>query len=201
MGQAREDVIADGGHLGIPFLLRGISGLIAVSVTRNTDPDALGYLLLTGGLPTDPARGYPVCRAEITYPAQGYAAVFGWTQLVCSTDSDPDRFEMDPIAIYQEIPTPYAWFGIRPELFDAPARATRYDMAWEAHSFLCVSPDAVLTRHVQAIIGFSWGFTISNDDITLAPPEVLEPGAWDSHLDLLRTSYADWIFDSGYLSG
>ena len=134
-------------------MLRGISGLIAVSVTRNTEPDALGYSLLTGGLPTDPARGYPVCRAEITYPAQGYAAVFGWTQMVCSTDSDPGRFEMDPIAIYQQIPTPYAWFGIRPELFDAPARGTRYDMAWEAHSFLCVSPDAVLTRHVQAIIG------------------------------------------------
>ena len=55
--------------------------------------------------------------------------------------------------------------------------------------------------HVQAIVGFSWGFTISNDDITLAPPKVLEPGAWDSHLDLLRTSYPDWIFDSGYLSG
>jgi hypothetical protein len=200
-GQAREDVIADAGHLRIPLLLRGISGLIAVSVTRNTDPDALGYSLLTGGLPTDPARGYPVCRAEITYPAQGYAAVFGWTQMVCSTDSDPGRFEMDPIAIYQQIPTPYAWFGIRPELFDAPARATRYDMAWEANSFLCVSPDAVLTRQVQAIVGFSWGFTISNEDITFSPPTALEPGLWDSHLDLLRTSYPDWIFDSGYLSG
>jgi hypothetical protein len=23
---------------------------------------------------------------------------------------------------------------------------------------------------------------------------------WDSYLDLLRTSYPDWIFDSGYLS-
>jgi hypothetical protein len=73
-------------------------------------------------------------------------------------------------------------------------------MAWEAHSFLCVSPDAVLSCHVQAIAGFSWGFTINRQDITFARPAVLGPQAWDDHLDLLRTSYPDWIFDSGYLS-
>jgi hypothetical protein len=28
-------------------------------------------------LPTDAARGFPVCRATIAYPAEGYAAVFG----------------------------------------------------------------------------------------------------------------------------
>jgi len=71
-----EDVIADAEELRIPFSLRGISGLIAVSVTRNTDPDAIGYSLLSGGLPTDAARGFPVCRATIAYPAEGYAAVF-----------------------------------------------------------------------------------------------------------------------------
>ena len=149
--------MADVDNFRVPFSLRGICGSIAVSVTRNTDPDAIGYSLLTGGLSTDAARGFPVCRAMVTYPAEGYAAMFGWTQMVRSTDSAPDRFEMDPIALYQQIPTPYAWFGVRPELFDAPSRDSRYNMVWEAHSFLCVSPDAVLTRHVQAIAGFSWG--------------------------------------------
>jgi hypothetical protein len=150
---------------------------------------------------TDAARGFPVCWATVDYPAQGYAAVFGWTQLVRSTDSDPDRFEMDPIAIYQEVATPYAWFGIRPELFDAPSRDSRYNMAWEAHSFLCVSPDAVMTRQVQAITGFSWGFTIKNQSFTFAPPVALGSQAWDSHLGLLRASYPAWAFDSGYLPG
>jgi hypothetical protein len=125
--------------------------------------------------------------------------MFGWTQMVRSTDSAPDRFEMDPIALYRQVPTPYAWFGVRPELFDAPSRESRYDMTWEAHSFLCVSPDAVLTRHVQAIAGFSWGFTISQHDITFALPAAQGPEAWDSHLDLLRTDYPGWIFDRGYL--
>jgi hypothetical protein len=83
------------------------------------------YALLTGGLPTDAARGFPVCRATVAYPAQGYAAVFGWTQLVCSTDSDPDQFELDPIALYSEVATPYAWFGVKPELFDAPESSGR----------------------------------------------------------------------------
>jgi hypothetical protein len=172
-----------------------------VSVTCNTDPDAIGHSLLSGGQPTDAARGFPVCRATVAYPAGGYAAMFGWTQMVRSTDSDPERFEIDPIALYQQIPTPCAFFGVRPELFDAPSRESRYDMAWEAHSFLCISPDAVLTRHVQAVIGFSWGFTITHQAIASTQPTTLGPGTWESHLDLLKTSYPNWTFDSGYLSG
>jgi hypothetical protein len=191
--------MADAGTLRVPFSLRGISGLISVSVAPDTDPGAIGYFLLTGGLPVDAARGFPVCRATVTYPAQGYAAMFGWTQMVRSTDSAPGKFEMDPLSLYRQMPTPYAWFGVTPELFDAPSRESRHDMTWEAHSFLCVSPDAVLTRHVQAIAGFSWGFTISQQHITLAQPAPLAPEAWDSHLDLLRTDYPDWIFDRGYL--
>jgi hypothetical protein len=136
----------------------------------------------------------------VAYQAQGYAAVFGWTQVVRSTDSPPGQFEMDPIALYQQVATPYAFFGVRPELFDAPSRESRHDMTWEAHSFLCTSPDAVLTRHVQAITGFTWGFTINHQDITFARPAALGAEAWESHLDLLRTSYPDWIFDSRYLS-
>jgi hypothetical protein len=187
------------GNLRVPFSLRGISGLISVSVTPNADPDAIGYSLLTGGRPVEAARGFPVCSATVTYPAQGYAAMLGWTQMVRSTDSAPDRFEMDPIALYRQVPTPYAWFGLKPELFDAPSRESRYDMTWEAHSFLCVSPDAVLTRHVQAVAGFSWGFTVSQHNITFARPAALGPQAWDSHLDLLATNYPDWIFDRGYV--
>jgi hypothetical protein len=37
--------------------------------------------------------------------------------------------------------------------------------------------------------GFSWGFTINQQDITFARPAALGPEAWDSHLDLLTTDY------------
>jgi hypothetical protein len=116
----------DAHDLRIPFSLRGLGGLITVSLTRNTDPEAIGYALLSGGQPTDFARDFPVCRGTVTYPAQGYAAVFGWTQMIRSTDTASDGFEMDPIALYQQVPTPYAFFGIRPELFDAPSRCPSY---------------------------------------------------------------------------
>ena len=106
--------------LPIDFSLRGISGRIDVSISANTDPSALGYLLLSYGLPVDFARGFPVCRATVTYPADGYAAIFGWTQMVRSTDAATGDFEMDPIAIYKGVDTPFAWYGTRPELFDAP---------------------------------------------------------------------------------
>jgi hypothetical protein len=186
--------------LRIDFSLRGIGGHVDVSISPNTDPSALGYLLLSGGLPVDFARGFPVCRAAVTYPADGYAAIFGWTQMVRSTDGATSDFEMDPIAIYKEVGTPFAWYGTRPELFDAPSRDSRQDMAWECHSYLCVSPDAVVSRRVQAVTGYSWGFTIAGGDITVTRAAPLGPAAWDAHLALLHASYPAWAFDGGYVS-
>jgi hypothetical protein len=191
--------MAEADRLCIGFTLRGLDGLIDISLTRNTDPGLLGYSLLTGGQPAEFARGFPVCRATVTYPADGYAAVFGWTQMVRSTDGAGGGFEMDPIAIYRDVATPFGWYGLKPELFDAPSRGARYDMDWEAHSFLCVSPDAVITPRVQAIAGFGWGFTIAGGHITFTPPRALGPEAWDGHLALLRASYPKWAFDAGYL--
>jgi hypothetical protein len=185
--------------LDIAFSLRRLDGLISASVGRNTDPEALGYALLWPGQTAELATGFPVCRASVSYPADGYAAVFGWTQLVRSTDSDPGNFEIDPIALYREVPTPFAWFGVRPEHFDAPSRESRYDMRWEAHAFLCVSPDAVITPHVQAVAGFAWGFEIAEAGISIDRPQQLAPADWDSHLPLLRDHYPRWTFDEGFV--
>jgi hypothetical protein len=193
--------MADEHRLRIAFSVRGIDGVLDISLARNSDPGSLGYPLLSGGQPVEFARGFPVCRASVTYPADGYAAIFGWTQMVRSTDSGRSDFEMDPISIYRDIPTPYAWYGLKPDLFDAPSRETRYDMDWEAHSFFCLSPDAVMTRHVQAITGFSWGFTVVGTGITLVRPAVLGSEVWNGHLDLLRASYSEWAFDAGYARG
>ena len=180
----------------IPFVLRGRAGLVEVGITVNDDPDSIGYALLCGGSASEVIRGFPICRARVSYPAEGYAAVFGWSQMVRSTD-----FEMDPIALYARVETPFAWFGVKPEAFDAPSRESLDDLRWEAHCFLCISPDAVLTPHAQAICGFSWGFDIDSGRIRIADPEPLGASAWDGHLDLLRSSYPGWSFDSGYTRG
>src|ERR1051326_4819427 len=180
----------------IPFTLRGIAGHVEISITANTNPDAIGYALLESSR-SKLRAGFPICRAGVIYPADGYAAVFGWIQMVRSTDQT-GRFEMDPIAIHAHVATPFAWFGVKPEAFDAPSRESLYDMVWEAHCFLCVSPDAVLSPRVQAVCGFSWGFTVEPPHIRFAEPEALAAQAWDDHLDLLRASYPSWRFDEGY---
>jgi hypothetical protein len=187
--------MAEADTLRIRFNLRGLPGSADASLSRNTDPDSLGYRLLSGGEPVDFAKDFPVCHAVVTYPADGYAAMFGWTQMVRS-GSD---WEMDPIAIYSDVATPFAWYGLKPVLFDAPCRVTRPDMDWEAQSFLCVSPDAVLTTRVQAIAGFSWGFTVRDERVTFTPLKKIGPEAWDGQLSLLRGSYPKWTFDPGYL--
>jgi hypothetical protein len=192
-------VSSEGHELEIPFALRGIPGSIGLSVIENADPARVGYDLLGGGAAVDAARGFPICRANVRYAAEGYAAVFGWTQMVRSTDAS-DRFEMDPIAIYESVATPFAWYGVKPEAFDAPSRDTHYEMEWEAHCFLCVAPDAVLTPRVAAVAGFSWGFIVTQSDIHFAAPRILDARDWNSHLPLLRDSYPTWTFDDNLIT-
>ncbi|HVW89884.1 MAG TPA: hypothetical protein VHC01_10495 [Gaiellaceae bacterium] len=119
--------------------------------------------------------------------------------MIRSTDMQ-GQWEMDPIAIYADVATPFAWFGVKPEAFDAPGRDSLYDMSWEAQCFLCVSPDAVLTPRARAVCGFSWGFTVRAERITFSGPEAIGADAWDGHLDLLRATYPRWTFDPGYAS-
>lgn len=53
----------------------------------------------------------------------GYRALFDWVQLVRSTDNSSAGFDMDPIYSFEDGPSPNAFFGINPTLFDAPSRA------------------------------------------------------------------------------
>jgi hypothetical protein len=55
----------------------------------------------------------------------------------------------------------------------------------------------VITRQLRAVADFSWGFTINDQAIIIAAPQVLGPQAWDSHLALLRNQYPQWAFDTG----
>jgi hypothetical protein len=72
------------------FDLRKHRGCVEVWVVPNDDPESLGCR------PSE--RGFPVCTATVSYAGRGYAAAFGWIQLVRSTDdaSGGLEFEMDP---------------------------------------------------------------------------------------------------------
>jgi hypothetical protein len=60
----------------------GERGRVSVSLTANDDPPEVGK--------SRDARGFPMCTATVDYPGRGYRALFGWVQLVRSTDNSFD---------------------------------------------------------------------------------------------------------------
>ncbi|MEE1840149.1 MULTISPECIES: hypothetical protein [unclassified Streptomyces] len=172
------------------FLRDNMQGSLAVTVEHVDDPAAIGK--------HPSARDFPSCTAVVDYPGRGYRALFGWVQLVRSTDNSSAgaAFDMDPFYLFEDAPSPYAFFGINPTLFDAPSRARRDPLDWTAHSYLAWTPMDDTERRVLPLVGFSWGFNVDSDGrITLQPVEALSPGDWDAHLPYLGTSYPGWVFD------
>jgi hypothetical protein len=181
----------------VEFWLRGEVGTVLARVAPNTDPLAIGCGLLDRAVSGTAASGYPVCRAEVQYRPQGYSAAMGWIQLVRSTDGQvPQEYELDLLALFRHADTPYAFFGIEPELFDAPFRARRVRMLWRARSFLCASPDAVMSRIALPLCAFAWGFSIEEDGSVpnITGPEPLPVSTWAEHARLLEAAHPAWRF-------
>ena len=177
--------------------LRGVRARIRVDLSSNVDPAALGCGLLDDSIAADAARGYPVCTVTVETPLRGYTAACGWIQLVRSSDGDdPETFAADPLSLHADLPTPYAFFGIAPTLFDAPFRPHRDDLTWRAHTFLCLSPDAVMSKRVEPVVGFAWGFDVADGSITLDGPRLLPGSAWATHAPTLQRTYPAWEFAS-----
>ena len=160
----------------------------------NDDPISIG---------TPPeAAGFPLCTATIAFPAQGYRALFGWIQLVCSTDNafNGNAFEIDPLDVFNDSPAPFCWYGITPILFDAPWRSARIRLDWTAHSFLAVIPRHPGKKLIVPLLGFSWGFIVDAEGhIALSPLQGLRQSAWDSHVSYLQQLYPAWTLSDGSL--
>lgn len=174
-------------ELQLAFEARGATGLVTVTVRPNTDPSSIGA----------PAVGFPVCEAIVSTDLGGYDSLFGWVQLVAiDTPSAAGRhFEPDPLQIFDHLDLPFAFYGIRPTLFDAPSRRDRQQrLDWLAHSFLCVSPGAPMERAVVPVAAFRWGFRLMRGDIEIVPPSELALATWGDHTDLLASRYPAWRF-------
>ncbi|MFJ9711937.1 hypothetical protein [Streptomyces sp. NPDC101234] len=178
-----EDVI-------FPFVHDGAAGTVTVAVELVDAPEKVGK--------PPGARGFPSCSASVEHPAQGYRAMFGWVQLVQSTDSPSNgtAFETDPFFLFEDASSPYAFFGVRPTLFDAPSRVERTPLAWLAHSFLAWTPFEETKRSVVPLTGFSWGFDIDDTGrITPRPVRALAPDDWDTHRPYLGACHPGWSFE------
>jgi len=180
--------------MDVDFTLRALAGRIHVTYQRNDDP------ALVGAGPD--SAGFPWCHAGVDYPARGYDAVLGWVQLVCSDDNESGgrEYEVDPLAFLGDLPHPFCWIGLNPQLFDAPSRAPLRDMTWRAHSFLCVPDGTQDALEVHALAGFGWGFDVSGPRINLVEPHALEPQDWERNRSTLTNTYPDWRFQPGFRS-
>ena len=193
-----ENVVMSAGakDLDAGFSWRGEVGTVHVECVPNSDPEFYGCWWPV-------AEGFPVCTATVDYPTQGYRSMFGWVQVVRSTDNESGglRFELDPFGLFGDAPSPYCWYGQRPTLFDAPSRSVRQPLEWVAHSFLATTPlDEVAqlkARRVVPLVGFSWGFTDTGSGVTLGDIGVLTDRDWTMHLDVLRQGYPMWVFSEG----
>lgn len=182
----------------MPFRVRQIDGGVRVRYTRNEDPRRWGYDLLRLDFDTGVARGFPVIEAKVEYPAEGYAAIMSWIQVVrylVGAQQQPTVI-VDVAPQMRDAGMPYLSFGIQPTLFDAPA-ITERDVVWRAWSFLTYTPDALMTPVVEPACGFRWGYDVR--DGSPEPTELLSAGRdeWLEIRDELRARYPEWRFEGG----
>jgi hypothetical protein len=195
-----------------PFALRNQEGAVTVEFQQNDDPERWGYRLLDLPWSSSLAKGLPVIRARVSTPLDGYAAVMAWIQvvrihvaetstaLVPGSEKAPagDHSWVDGPPHLRGLGVPFVSFGHCPTLFDAPA-STESDIRFVADSFLTASPDALVSRRSKACFGLRWGYTTRLDE----PAELIEPAPlteydWEQALPVLRESYPDWTFTSGW---
>ena len=181
--------------LEIPFFLRGSEGSVTVDYGANEDPHRWGYDLL--GLPykVGVSKGFPVVRASVSFPGEGYAGAMGWIQVLRygGGQLEGETAEVDQPPQHSEANTPYCYWGIHPTFFDAPS--TIYGgVTWVADAFLAASPDALMSRTVEPICGFRWGYTTSRRPPGILPPETLPTTAWEPARATLRERYPAWNF-------
>lgn len=182
----------------IPFRLRGVDGKVSVMYGVNEDPVYWGYTVLElEWFTPELVRGFPVMQASVEYPAEGYAADMGWLQVVRYSVRDPGQeeqttvFDVPPQLAATDIP--YAAFGVRPTFFDAPAMAAR-NATWDADTFLVHTPDAVLSRVIQPICGFAWGYRVTDGDVLLNALRVADASDWERNVGDLRQRFGSWTF-------
>jgi hypothetical protein len=164
-------------------------GRVLVDVVPNTDPVAVGK--------GERELGMPVCTASVEFSACGYRSLLGWVQLV-REPSTADPFGIDPFDLFADSSAPFAWYGFRPVLFDAPSRWRVGAVQWQAHSFLTIGPWDVDRRLVVPLVAFAWGYNQDPDDqLHLSPVRLLGPADWDGHRPYMAEKYPTWKFGDG----
>jgi hypothetical protein len=180
------------------FSLRDIDGRVDIAYGINDDPARWGFQLFGDDWDSEVARGFPVVEARLTYPAEGYAAILGWIQVVSLIAKDDPAAETEWIVPdvapqYREANMPYLAFGIEPVLFDAPANDAP-NVEFLARTFLTYTPDCLLTPVVEPLCGFTWGYDVEQGTVRAKELRVSAFDDWVEVRRLLRIRLPTWTF-------
>lgn len=182
----------------IPFRLRGLDGRVEIRQTTNDDPARWGYTLLEGALsfPAEKARGFPVVSAVVRYRGEGYRAYMGWVQIVRMREEGSPEAQaiVDKPPQLADDGSPYCFWGPEPSFFDAPSTTARLEL-WSAHAFLVASPDAVMTKEVRPVCGFSWGFSNLGPEPEAEAVRTIGEEEWSAACVDLAERYPAWGFE------
>jgi hypothetical protein len=141
----------------INFSHQGNKGHVSVSAEKVLAPAVLGA--------RDGAVNLANCTATVKFAACGYLQLFGWVQLVRSTDNrfQGEKFEVDPLypfGLYERALSPYCWYGIMPTL-----------------GFSSGFPVS------------------DGGNLKLDPTGALTAADWESHIPYLQDCYPEWSFE------
>jgi hypothetical protein len=182
----------------IPFRLRGVDGTVSVEYGVNQDPERWGYAVLNlDWYRREAVHGFPFMQASVDHPSEGYAANMAWIQVVRYVVRDPgdehDAIVFDVPPQFSDSDVPYFAFGVRPTVFDAPSIVAN-DVTWRAATFLVYTPDAVLSRVLRSVCGFTWGYDVRAGVREVKPLRVADYEDWRTILPDLRGRFATWDF-------
>ena len=181
----------------ILFGLRGLDGRVEIRQTTNDDPARLGYALLESvlGFPPEKAKGFPVVSAAVRYAGEGYGAFMGWVQIVRMREegTSEEQVIVDKSPQLADDGSPYCFWGPEPSFFDAPSTTARLEL-WSAHAFLVAIPDAVMTKEVRPVCGFSWGFSNLGPEPEAEAVRTIGAEDWSTARNILAETYPAWRF-------
>jgi hypothetical protein len=185
------------GEITIPFRLRGVDGRVVVGCRLNEDPERWGFQHL--GLPFDigTARGFPVIEASVDYEAEGYAAFLSWIQVVrmWTADTTEPEASCDVAPQMRGTGVPFMSFGVLPLLFDAPV-ITEPRVKWRAIAFLTATPNVAMTKVIEPVCGFEWGYDVDEGEVSAVAPSVAGSDQWSAACtEVLMSEYPEWHFE------
>ncbi len=196
--------------ISIPFVASDRPGQINVSYGRVKDPVGAGFDVIPNlGFDISRTIGYPSLCASLRYDGSGVRSLFGWIQLITNeriATTNPTSAQWrkevscDVLPSLMESGMPFMFFGIMPQVFDAPCRNLGQDaeLRWYADTFLTNVPIRSRREPIRRIAGFRWGYVEDNtarpQPTSILPLEVTGEMTWSIHLPFLRSKYPNWEF-------